>query len=140
MDIEDVCRTVVDAAYHLHVDVGPGLLESVYECLLARNLARRSLRVRRQIVVPFDYDGVHFDTGLRVDLLVDDRLIVEVKSVERLARVHIKQTLTYLRLLDLPLGLVINFGGATFKEGVKRVVNGHDDIRSSPLRINQPPG
>lgn len=72
--------------------------------------------------------------------LVDDRLIVEVKSIERLARVHIKQTLTYLRLLDLPLALVITFRGATFKEGVKRVVNGRDDTRSSPLRINQPPG
>ena len=135
--MEEVSAIVVDAAFHLHRELGPGLLESVYEAVLARMLERRGLRIERQKIVAFDFDGMHFDEGLRVDLLVDGCLVVELKSVEILAPVHAKQLLTYLRLLHLPIGLLINFGAATFKEGVKRVVNNHKDFASSRLRVNQ---
>jgi len=137
MDVEEVSAIVVDAAFHLHRDLGPGLLESVYEAVLARMLERRGLRVERQKAVAFDFDGMHFDEGLRVDLLVEGCLVVELKSVETLAPVHPKQLLTYLRLLNLPIGLLINFGAATFKEGAKRVVNNHRDFAASRLRVNK---
>jgi len=137
MDVEEVSAIVVDAAFHLHRDLGPGLLESVYEAVLARMLERRGLRVERQKSVAFDFDGMHFDEGLRVDLLVEGCLVVELKSVETLAPVHPKQLLTYLRLLNLPIGLLINFGAATFKEGAKRVVNNHRNFASSRLRVNK---
>ena len=139
MNAEQVSTQIVDAAYHLHRNLGPGLLESVYEAVLAAVLTRRGLRVERQKVVPFEFDGMHFDEGLRVDLLVEGSVIVELKSVERLSPVHTKQVLTYLRLMDLSLGLLINFGAPTFKEGIRRVVNDHRDITSSRLRVNQPP-
>jgi iron complex transport system substrate-binding protein len=113
------------------------LLESVYEAVLARTLERGGLHIERQRAVAFDFDGMHFDEGLRLDLLVEGCLIVELKSVTSLAPVHAKQLLTYLRLLRMPLGLLINFGAATFKGGVKRVVNGHSDFASSRLRVNQ---
>ena len=135
MNVEEISAVVVDSAYHLHVDLGPGLLESVYESVLARILTERGLRVERQKVVVFEYHGMRFDDGLRVDLMINDRLIVELKSVEILAPVHGKQLLTYLRLLQLPIGLLINFGAATFKEGCKRIVNNHHDFASSRLRV-----
>lgn len=137
MNVEEVSGVVVDAAFHLHKDLGPGLLESVYETVLARLLEKRGLRVERQKSVAFDFDGMHFNEGLRVDLLVEGCLVVELKSVENLAPVHPKQLLTYLRLLELPLGLLINFGAPTFKEGIRRVVNNHRDFASSRLRVNQ---
>jgi GxxExxY protein len=123
MDIEGIAREIVDSAFHIHTRLGPGLLESVYQVLLANALERRGLRVRRQMPVDFTFDGVRFREGFKVDLLVEDVVVVELKSVERLAPVHMKQTLTYLRLLDLNLALLINFGAATMKEGLKRVVN-----------------
>jgi iron complex transport system substrate-binding protein len=129
--LEELSAIVVDCAYHLHVDLGPGLLESVYEAVLARLLTERGLRVERQKPVTFEYQGIRFDDGLRVDLLIDNRLIVELKSVETLAPVHGKQLLTYLRLLQLPLGLLINFGAATFREGCRRIVNNHQEFTSS---------
>ena len=137
MDVEEISVIVVDAAFHIHKELGPGLLESVYESVLARALERRGLRVERQKTVSFDYDGMRFDDGLRVDLLVNGKLVVELKSVETPASVHPKQLLTYLRLLNLPLGLLINFGAAMFKEGCKRVLNGHQSFVSSRLRVNQ---
>ncbi|HRQ64418.1 MAG TPA: GxxExxY protein [Xanthomonadaceae bacterium] len=136
MNAEEASAVVVDAAYQLHRDLGPGLLESVYEAVLARMLAQRGLAVQRQKTVVFDYAGIHFEEGLRVDLLVEGCLVVELKSVENLAPVHAKQVLTYLRLMNLSLGLLINFGAATFKEGVRRIVNGHTDFVSSRLRVN----
>jgi len=139
MNAEQASAVVVDAAFHLHRDLGPGLLESVYEAVLARMLVERGLRVERQKLVVFDFHGMRFDEGLRVDLLVEGCLVVELKSVERLAPVHPKQLLTYLRLMNQPLGLLINFGAATFKEGVRRVVNDHQDFASSRLRVNQQP-
>ena len=99
------------------------MLESVYESVLAGALPKRGLRVERQKPVTFEFDGMRFEEGLRLDLLVNGILIVELKSVERLVPVHFKQLLTYLRLLELPLGLLINFGAATFKQGCRRIVN-----------------
>lgn len=137
VDVEALSAIVVDAAYHLHRDLGPGLLESVYEVLLARALQDRGLRVERQKPVAIEYRGVRFDEGFRADLVVEGLLVVELKSVERLMPVHSKQLLTYLRLMDLRLGLLVNFGAAMFKDGVDRVVNNHRDFASSRLRVNQ---
>lgn len=136
-NIEELSTIVVDAAYHIHKELGPGLLESVYEIVLSKSLEKRGLHVERQKNVSFEYDGMFFDEGLRVDLLVNGTLVLELKSVENIAPVHHKQLLTYLRLLHLPLGLLINFGAATFKDGVKRIVNNHTSFASSRLRVNQ---
>ena len=136
MNAEEITAVVVDTAFHLHKDLGPSLLESVYEAVLTRMLEQRGLEVERQKGVAFDFQGMHFDEGLRVDLLVNRCLVVELKSVENLGPVHAKQVLTYLRLLNLRVGLLINFGAATFKEGIKRVVNNHHDITASRLRVN----
>jgi iron complex transport system substrate-binding protein len=127
---------VIGAAIEVHRLSGPGLLESVYEMVLARMLDERGLRIERQKSGTFEFDGMHFNEGLRVDLLVEGCLVVELKSVETLAPVHPKQLLTYLRLLKLPLGLLINFGAPMFKEGIKRIVNHHYDFASSRLRVN----
>ena len=135
--IEELSAEVVDAAYHLHVELGPGLLESVYEVVLGKVLEQRGLLVERQKPIPIVYAGLRFEEGFRADLLVDGRLLVELKSVETLHPVHGKQVLTYLRLLNLPLGLLINFGAPTFKEGIRRIVNNHTDTASSRLRLNQ---
>lgn len=136
-NIEVLSAEVVDAAFHLHKDLGPGLLESVYEAVLAKMLENRGLAVERQKIVSIQYAGLRFDEGFRADLLVEGTLLIELKSVEHLAPVHGKQVLTYLRLLGLPLGLLINFGATTFKEGIKRIVNNHKDLASSRLRLNQ---
>ena len=100
------------------------MLESVYEAVLQRELIRRGLKVRRQVPVPIRYEDMEFDEGFRADLIVEDCIVVELKSAEQLAPVHFKQTLTYCRLLDYRLGLLINFGGALIKDGIKRVING----------------
>jgi iron complex transport system substrate-binding protein len=113
----------VDAAFHIHSKLGPGLLESVYEMILAKDLERRGLSVERQKSIPIEFDGLHFEEGFRADLIVEHAIIVELKSVELLAPVHYKQLLTYLRLLDYRLGLLINFGAPGIKDGIKRVVN-----------------
>lgn len=139
-DLDGVTGAIVDAAMKLHTALGPGLLESVYETVLARDLERRGLRVERQKPVAFDYDGMRFDDGLRVDLLVDGRVVVEIKSVERLAPVHAKQVLTYLRLLRLPVGLLVNFGALSLRDGLKRIVNDLPPDPASRLRVNRPPG
>jgi GxxExxY protein len=136
-DIEKIAATVVDVAFHLHRDVGPGLLESVYEALLARLLEERGLTVDRQKVVPVVFRGLVIDEGFRADLVVDHVLVVELKSVERLADVHHKQLLTYLKLMQLPLGLLINFGAALFKDGIKRIAHGHQDFAASSLRVHR---
>ena len=121
--LDDITGEIIDAAYKLHVGLGPGLLEAIYETILARDLQRRGLLCSRQACLSFDYDGLHFDQCLRVDLLVENRIVVEIKSVEKILPVHGKQVLTYLRLMRLKVGLLINFGAATLKEGLQRVVN-----------------
>ncbi|HYJ78450.1 MAG TPA: GxxExxY protein [Longimicrobiaceae bacterium] len=136
-DIDAITGEVIDAAYQLHLQLGPGLLESVYEAVLAQALERRGLQVQRQKPVTFEFDGLRFDEGFRVDLLVEDRVVVVLKSTERLAEVHRKQVLTYLRLLDLQVGLLINFGAAKLKDGLHRIVNSHIPSPRSPLRINR---
>ena len=120
----EIAREIVDAAFHIHKTLGPGLLETVYEVVLARELEKRGLRVVRQQPVPITFDGIPFDEGFRADLIVEDKVIVELKSVEQIAPVHKKQLLTYLRLTDKRLGLLINFGAAVIKDGIFRIVNG----------------
>ena len=122
--VEDLTRLVVDCGFQLHQNLGPGLLESAYEAILADQLARRGIIVERQKLIPIKYDGIELSEGFRADLLLEGKLLVELKSVERLSPLHSKQILTYLRLLDLPLGVPMNFGGATLKEGVRRIANG----------------
>ena len=138
-DVEETARLVVDCAFKLHQDLGPGLLESVYEAVLAASLTKLGLFVERQKLVSIEYDGLILPEGFRADLVVERSLIVEIKSVERLLPVHGKQLLTYLRLAKQPLGLLINFGAGTFREGIKRVVNGHTHFASSRLRVHQSP-
>ena len=139
--IDEITGDVLDVALRLHRELGPGLLESVYEALLSRRLETMGYRVDRQKVISAELDGVFFEAACRADLLVDERLVVEIKSVDRLMPLHAKQVLTYLRLLRQPVGLLINFGGETLKEGVKRVVNDYRPPApqsSSPrLRVNQ---
>ena len=128
----EIAKVVVDSCFHIHSRLGPGLLESVYEAVLAKDLARRGLRVSRQIPVPIVWDGLSFDEGFRADLIVGDKVIIELKSVERTPPVHAKQLLTYLRLLDKRLGLLVNFGAALINDGITRVVNGLDEDVSPP--------
>ena len=127
-DIEDIARTTIDCGFHLHRDLGPGLLESVYETLLAAALQQRGLGVERQKPIDVTYAGTEFRDAFRVDLMVEGRLIVELKSAERLAPVHTKQLLTYLRLTGQPLGLLMNFGAETFRDGLRRVMNYHPSV------------
>ena len=127
-DIEELARIAIDCGFHIHKELGPGLLESVYEMLLAERLSRSGYMVERQKLLPVEFDGLKLLEGYRVDLLVDGKLIIEVKSVERIAPVHSKQLLTYIRLARQPVGLLMNFGGATFREGLQRIVNGPADI------------
>jgi iron complex transport system substrate-binding protein len=124
-DTNAITGEIVDAAYGIHRRIGPGLLESVYESLLEKILSERGLGVERQRAVPFEFDGLRLDEGFRVDLLIEKRVVVELKSVERVAPVHAKQVLTYLRLMNLQVGLLINFGAPTLKEGIRRVVNAY---------------
>jgi len=128
-DTNELTGEIVDAALKIHKNLGPGLLESVYETVLMHALERRNISVERQKVVRFEYDGITFDDGLRIDLLVERRVIVELKSVEKLAPVLSKQVLTYLRLLNLQVGLLINFGAPTLKEGLHRIVNGYQPAK-----------
>ncbi|QFY91186.1 GxxExxY protein [Magnetovirga frankeli] len=136
-DVEEVSAIVVDAALQLHRDLGPGLLESVYEAVLAKMLEQRGLKIERQKKVPIRYQGINIDEGFRLDLLVDSQLIIELKSIETIHPVHPKQLLTYLRLMDLHLGLLINFGAPLLKDGLKRIVNNHTNFASSRLRVKK---
>ncbi len=124
-DIEQLASIVINEAMAIHIHVGPGMLESVYEGLLAQRLRHGGLKINRQMPVRVQIEGLEFPDAFRTDLLVEDKRLIEVKSVERLMPVHAKQTLTYLRLMKLPLGLLINFGDITLKEGLKRVANNY---------------
>ena len=124
-DLNSISGAIVDAAFHIHSTLGPGLLESVYEVVLAHELEKRGLKVKveRQKPVPIEFEGIRFDEGFRADLIVENFVVVELKSVEELSRVHAKQLLTYLRLLDYRLGLLLNFGAPVIKDGIRRIVN-----------------
>jgi GxxExxY protein len=139
-DLDEITGNIVDAAIRIHRDLGPGLLESVYEAVLARALEQRGFQVERQQAIGFEYEGLVVEEGFRADLLVEGRVIVEIKSVERLAPVHSKQLLTYLKLTKNPVGLLINFGAATLREGLHRIVNGLPPSASPRLRVNQSAG
>ena len=127
MTEDEIGRLVVDVAVRLHQEMGPGLLETVYEVILAYELRRRGLRVERQVPLPVTYEGLRFDEGFRVDLIVEDKVILELKCVEKANNAHKKQLLTYLRLADKRLGYLLNFGEAIMKHGITRIVNRLDE-------------
>jgi iron complex transport system substrate-binding protein len=125
VSIDRVSGVLVDECIRIHRELGPGLLESVYEAVLEAALSRSGFKVDRQMPVDIRYDGLSLPAAFRIDLLVENALILEIKSVERLGNLHAKQLLTYLRLTDLQVGLLLNFSGETMKEGIRRVVNNH---------------
>ena len=123
MTENDVAKQIVDVAFKVHTTYGPGLLESVYEKIMAYELQKRGIRVRRQQGIPVIHETIKMDLGFRADLIVEDKVVVEIKSIEIIAPVHKKQVLTYLRLTDKRLGLLINFNVELIKNGISRVVN-----------------
>jgi GxxExxY protein len=124
MDENELSKIIVNSCFKIHSRLGPGLLESVYEAILFHELIKFGLKVERQKTIPVIWDDVYLDIGFRSDLIIENKVIVEIKSVEQLSNVHLKQVLTYLRITDLKLGLLINFNEALIKNGIKRVVNG----------------
>jgi iron complex transport system substrate-binding protein len=125
MDENEISKQVVDASLKVHKALGPGLLESVYEAVLAHELTVRGFEVIRQAPIGIRYEGLAFEDAFRADIVVNGKVVVEVKSVEKLASVHGKQVLTYLRLGGFKLGLLVNFGAAYIRDGIERVINGH---------------
>ena len=123
MHENEISKIIVDACYKIHTTLGPGLFESVYEEILEHELINRGLKIKRQQAIPVIWDDIKFDHGFRADLIVEDKVIIEIKSVESIAPVHQKQLLTYLKLTDLKLGLLINFNEALIKHGIHRIVN-----------------
>ncbi len=123
MTENEIATAIVDAAFKIHTTLGPGLFESVYEAVLAEELTKRGLRVTRQQPIPVVWENVHLEAGFRADLIVEGKVIVEIKSIESIAPVHKKQLLTYLRLSGMRLGLLINFDTELIKDGIVRVVN-----------------
>jgi iron complex transport system substrate-binding protein len=121
--IDELSGMVVDEAIRIHRELGPGLFESVYETVLAGRLESRGLKVTRQVPVPLAFDGHIFEVAFKIDILVEDALILEIKAVERLSKAHAKQLLTYLRLFKQPVGLLLNFSEATMAAGIRRLVN-----------------
>jgi GxxExxY protein len=124
MSENEIAKKILDSAFTIHTKLGPGLLESVYEVVLAHELKKSGLVVERQKPMPIIYDGKRFDEAYRADLLINSKVVVELKSVEALTPVHAKQVLTQLRMSNLKLGLLINFGEAHLKNGIKRLING----------------
>jgi len=124
MNENEIGRIIVDCAVRLHMALGPGLLETVYEVLLAHELQEAGLKVVRQAPISIEFHGVRFDEGFRADLVVEDKVIIELKSVESVTRAHKKQVLTYLKLTGLKLGFLLNFGEAVMKDGISRIING----------------
>jgi GxxExxY protein len=138
-DIDLISGDVLDLSIRIHRALGPGLLETVYETVLAGALVGMGYRIDRQKPVDIEFEGLRFDAAFRVDILVDDRLLIEIKSVDRLHAAHAKQLLTYLRLTKQPVGLLVNFGGATLKEGFRRLVNDYRPSASLRLCAKQNP-
>ena len=134
MHENEVAKIVVDVAYQIHSRLGPGLLESVYEAVMAHELRKRGLQVEVQVPIPVEWDGVRLEVGFRADLIVERCVIVELKSIEQVHPVHKKCLLTYLRLADRRLGLLINFGTELIKDGISRVVNKLSEEDLTPRR------
>lgn len=125
MSIDEISGIVIEEAIGIHRALGPGLLEGVYETVLSGRIEKRGLKVARQVPVPIEFDGHVFGSAFKIDVLVEDRLILEIKSVDQLGKAHAKQLLTYLRLTNQPVGLLLNFSAATMREGIRRMVNGY---------------
>ena len=125
MHVNQLTAIVIEEAIRIHRELGPGLFESVYETILAGRLTSRGLKAERQVPVPLEFDGHQFEVAFRIDILVEDSLILEIKSVEQLSKAHAKQLLTYLRLLKQPIGLLLNFSEPTMKQGIQRIANGY---------------
>jgi GxxExxY protein len=137
-DIDDISAAVVDESVAVHRLIGPGLLETVYETVLAGRLEKRGLQVRRQVPVPLEIEGHRFDAAFKIDILVE-RLILEIKAVEQLSKAHAKQLLRYLRLFNQPVGLLLNFSGETMREGIRRMVNDYRPHNSSAISTPSAP-
>jgi len=133
-ELDEITGLIVHSGFEIHRDLGPGLLESVYESILSAALISRGLKVQRQVLVGFDYAGIRFENACKLDLLVDGRVIVELKSLPTLTRLHKKQLLTYLRVTNLQVGLLVNLGAPLYKDGVKRLVNRYPS-RARPLPL-----
>lgn len=123
MNENEIGVLIVDTAVFIHKNLGSGLLESVYETVLAKLLAKKDLHVQRQVSIPIEFEGEHFSEGFRIDILIEGKVIVELKSVEKITAAHKKQLLTYLKLTDIKLGFILNFGAELMKEGIFRIVN-----------------
>lgn len=135
MQLDEIGTKIVDAAFRVHRGLGPGLLESVYQRVLGRELSRLGLFVEREKWISFDYDGLWFENAFKTDLIVERSIVVEIKSVAEIKPVHFMQVLTYLRLLDMRLGYLMNSSAPLFKDGCKRIVNNYEDkIHLSPRR------
>ena len=124
MNENQIGDLIVESAVNLHRELGPGLLEVVYQVVFASELEKRGLKTQREVPVAIDYNGVKFDQGFRVDLIVEEKVIIELKSVDKVSPAHKKQLLTYLRLTGLKLGYLLNFGDALMKDGISRIING----------------
>ena len=125
MEVNEITAKVIDQSIRIHKDLGPGLLESVYESILEKELKKGGFFVERQKPISFSYDGLEFDDGFRIDILVEKTVILELKSVETILPVHAKQLLTYLKLTNLQVGLLLNFGAPVMKNGIQRIVNNY---------------
>ena len=124
MNENAIGKIVVDCSVKLHMELGPGLLETVYEVILAHRLRESGLQVERQVSIPIKHDGIQFDEGFRADIVVENKVLLELKSVENLRNIHKKQVLTYLKLTGMKLGYLLNFGETMMKDGISRVING----------------
>ena len=127
MTENEISKVIVDCCYRIHTKLGPGLLESVYEEVLSYELEKQFLKCEKQKALPVQYEDVYLDIGFRTDLIIEDKVIIEIKSVEKLLPVHSKQLLTYLKLTDIKLGLLVNFNVNLIKDGIDRIVNGLQD-------------
>ena len=125
MTENEIARIIVDASINIHKELGPGLLETVYEILLKHELESKNLKVDRQVPIPIEYKGIKFQQGFKADLMVENKVIIELKSVEKVSKAHKKQVLTYLKLTGKKLGFLLNFGEALMKDGITRLINGN---------------
>jgi len=124
MNENEIGTHIINTAFYIHKNLGPGLLESVYEAILAKLLSKKGLYVQRQVSIPIEFEGEQFDEGFRADLFVEGKVIIELKSVEKITPVYKKQLLTYLKLTNTKLGYILNFGTELMKNGIDRIVNG----------------
>ncbi len=139
MNVEQLSAIAVDCGLTVHKDLGPGMLESAYEAVLAHLLTKKGLFVERQKIIPITYNGLIIEQGFRADLIIENRLLIELKTIERLLPIHARQVRTYLKFTGLTVGLLMNFSNEKFIDGLKRIVNNHADTQNSLLGINQNP-